>query len=278
MSRTYSREEIAALMERAAEIQQQRPAGDADGLTLAELEEVAQSAGISTDALRAAAAEFEPRRAAPTGATDTQVFAERVVPLALQGDALPAWVEEEVVLELRRRYDGSADPLLRSLGLGMGEIERVGRTVEWRKSHSSGAETRVQLRPRSEGVQLSLSRKIGWAGAQTEAALYGAMAAILPALVALIVARVPLVVVVTYVVSWFVLTLLIRGWIGRWRAGQQRYLDALADLLVYLTADAAPPSSASERTGAPPARPLLDDTDDLPDGATGRSGGIRSRE
>ena len=104
--RIYTEQEVAALLERAAELQAQaaRRNEHRPGLSLAELEDVAAEAGLDPSLLRQAAGELdEPGRPLldrSAGTTATHVSVERRVP----GTFTPeAW--EDVVAELRHRFD-----------------------------------------------------------------------------------------------------------------------------------------------------------------------------
>ena len=92
--RTYSQEEIAAMLERAAALQaQQSDKSDFNtGLTFAELEEIATEAGIDSEHLRQAARELN----APgqglldrgSGSNATHIFANRFIGLPQINDPL----------------------------------------------------------------------------------------------------------------------------------------------------------------------------------------------
>jgi hypothetical protein len=256
--RTYSREEIAALMERAAELQAQRPdrSGE-DGLTLDELEAVAASSGIDPYALRQAAGEMDrPRHESGGDALSTKLVAERFVALPSLGDRLPDQVVEDVSADLRLRYGTTSDPVMRALGYGIGQIERIGRTLEWRHTSAMGITTTLQLRPRNGGIHLRLSETVGWAAPGAESVAYAVAPAVLTALVALVVTKTPFVVLGIFVLSMAGFSLLIRNLIVDWREKRNRSLDALADDLTRTIVEATPEPQAE---AAP--SPLLDDLD-----------------
>ena len=176
--RVYTEEEVRALLERAAELQAQtaRQAGDRPGLTLEELQTIASDAGLDPALLRRAAAELdEPGRSlleSSTGTSATHVFVERWVP----GPLVPeTW--EDMVAELRHRFDTDLGRMMGMPGYGVSSTEQIGRTVEWKHTSLSGVETRVMVRERDGGTRIRLSQRVGWASATAESATYGALLA-----------------------------------------------------------------------------------------------------
>ncbi len=251
--RTYSREEIAALMERAAELQSHGSAGNEDGLTLDELEAVAASSGIDPAALRQAASEMgSVSRETTDEQSDTQIFAERFVSLPNLDDESFASATEDVVVELRHRFGAHTDPVMRALGYGV-HSEQVGKTLEWRHTTSMGVVTTVQLRPRADGVQLRMSQKVGWGSPTAEGMTYALIPAAIATFIALIMVKWALVGIGVFAVGMLVFGPLIRSLDVNWRAKKDRELEALADRLARTIATSAP--------GAHAQRPLLDDLD-----------------
>ncbi len=252
--RTYSREEIAALMERAAELQSHGPTGDEDGLTLDELEAVAASSGIDPAALRQAAREMGGvSREATDEQSDTQIFAERFVSFPdLDDDSLAAAIEE-VIVELRHRFGMTSDPIMRALGYGVHDTEQIGKTFEWRHTTSMGVVTTVQMRPRGDGVQVRMSQKVGWGSPTAEGMTYALIPAALAAVVALIMVKAAFIGLGVFAVGMLVFGPLIRNLDVNWRAKKDRELEALADRLARTIAGTVPKIEAESQ------RRLLDD-------------------
>jgi hypothetical protein len=145
--RRYDDGEVRELLARAARVQVRRPTPRAvQGMTLAELEEVAAEAGIDVAELRQAARELDAeRRMLPTGAASRlagaplRVHAERVLPFELDDDALGALV----------------DAL--SAGAGQaGDASLIGRTLIWQSQAASGRRTtaRIAVRPGSTHIRV----------------------------------------------------------------------------------------------------------------------------
>src|SRR5690606_1897598 len=141
--RTFSEREVAAILERAVERQEEaRRAHPEVGLSMEELERVAREVGIDPAHLRAAAAEVEAggrtlgREATQT---DTHVVVERWLdgPLAVEG-----W--EDAVAELQERF--GADVAAWYGHGGGGGVSQVGRTHEWSHTSVLGVHTRVSVR------------------------------------------------------------------------------------------------------------------------------------
>ncbi len=250
--RTYSRKEIAALMERAAELQSRGQDAGEDGLTLDELEAVAASSGIDPRALRQAASEMGGVSRENTDAqSDTQIFAERFVSFPNLSDESLAAATEEVLIELRHRFGMTSDPVMRAMGYGVHDTERIGKTMEWRHATSMGVVTTVQLRPRAEGIQLRMSQKVGWGSPTAEGVTYAMLLACMVALVALVAAKSAVVGVGAFALGMLVFGPLIRSLDVNWRAKKDRELESLADRLARTVASGLPDSDVS--------RPLLDD-------------------
>jgi hypothetical protein len=163
-NRTYSEEEVAALFQRAAELQVEhgrRPAGSGTGLSFDELLGIAADSGLDPELLRVAASEMDrPRgiRSARTGKSGADVYAEYWFPGLLDDH-----VVEDIVAELRHRYDSSSGEWFGMPAYGVGRTETIGRSVEWRQTDPmTGNETRVLLQPRDDGTRVRLSRKNVW--------------------------------------------------------------------------------------------------------------------
>lgn len=252
--RSFSPEEVQALIRRAAQLQAAEARGEGPGLSLDELETVAREAGLDPRHVRAAASELRTApQARPAEASTTHVYAERFVPGTLSDEAV-----ETVVAELRHRYDSDLGmQLYGTMHYGKGRVERVGRSVEWAHTNMMGVETRVLMQPRGDGVRVRASQRVGYAGPMSESVGYGMMAAVavggivwpvtgtlwigLAAMLAVLVASVPLI---------------HRLDVGM-RSKKQRELDALVESVAESVAAHAPrqdraPHDRAPRETAPP--------------------------
>lgn len=248
--RTYHEHEIAALLERASERQAlaarrtQRP-----GLTLAELEQIAAEAGIDPAHLHAAAAELDdpgrPLVGRRSGTTATHIYTERWVPGELTSEA---W--EDVVAELRHRFDSA---LVGSLGMGdygLSTTEQVGRTVEWKHTSLSGIETRVLVQPREGQLRIRLNQRVGVASTAVEAGLYGGVLTFLGGAVAAGAVD-SLALGMALVGLLFVLSYLgVFAADRAWRRKKHHELEELADVVAGMVAQPEPVAAAPEATAA----------------------------
>ncbi|NBC17245.1 MAG: hypothetical protein GVY18_08010 [Bacteroidetes bacterium] len=269
--RTYTKQEVFEIIERAVELQVQTSRTDDEraGLTHAELETVAREAGLDPALLQQAAAELdEPGNAlfeAKAGTTATHVFVERWMPGALTPE-----VWEDVVGALRQRFDSSLGSVMGMPGYGRGVTEKVGRTLEWKHTSLSGIETQVMLRPRGDGVRMRLNQRVGWGSPVTESMTYGA------GLVALLVLfTAPLGVAATALIPLMLVAIPLILLASRaWRQKKHQELEELADHLSTLVATHAKASAprdgqaVAEQDGAPSvvAPPSLLDDDHASDG------------
>ncbi len=140
--RRFSESEIREVFERAAAEQERavRRASD-DGLTLAEMQEVATSAGISAEFVASAARSValgEPEQGRlMVGPIPRGVYRTELLP-APPSDAL--W--ESLVADLRRTFSAQ------------GKVSQVGRAREWHNSN-----LRVTLEPAGDGSRLRLQTR-----------------------------------------------------------------------------------------------------------------------
>ncbi len=264
--RTYSEQEIAALLERAAELQARtaRKADRGPGLTLTELEAIAADAGLDPALLRQAASELDaPGRSlveSSTGTSTTHIFVERWLPGEMAGEA---W--EDIVAELRHRFDSS----LGSMGMpgyGLSSTEQIGRTVEWKLTSFSGIETRVMIRPRSDGTRIRLSQRVGTASSLVESVAYGGILSVVVAAIAGGVGQSVVLAVLVFLAALVVFMPSILYADRAWRRKKHRELEALGDTIVAMAA--APPEGTAARyrdaVDAAP-RPSLLDEEALPE-------------
>lgn len=233
--RTYTEDEVAALLERAAELQAQvaRRKDHAPGLTLSELETIATEAGLDPTLLRQAAAELEEPGPtlfdASTGTTATQIIEERWVPGPLTQDA---W--EEIVVELRQRFDTSTGASMGMPMYGVSTTEQIGRTVEWKHLSMSGVETRVMIRPRGNGVRIRASQRVGWGSPMAESFTYGGFLAAFTAGIIGMATTSVAIGIAAFLGLALALVPLILVLDRAWRQKKHRQLDALADRLAEL--------------------------------------------
>jgi len=184
-NRTYSEEEIAALLQRSAQLQaddaRSEKKSQSAGLTLTELETIATESGLDPSYLHRAALEMEVSKGKPSmpKKSDTHIYVDRVFSGELTDE-----IWEEIVFELRRKYESSSSDLYGST-LGKGITEQIGRSREWRITSFSGVQTIVLFRPAKKGTRVELSQRVGVASTKVESILYGAFTAFFPALIAL---------------------------------------------------------------------------------------------
>lgn len=246
--RTYSEREVADLIGRAVERQQEAAAPHAEvGLTLAEVERVGRETGIDPTHLRAAAAEMDAAGrtlSRQAGHTPTHVTVERWVDALLMPEGwedIVAHLEAEIGLDTAR---------------ASGSIQQVGSAYEW--SHTSGLGVRTTVTASSRGgrTRLRLRQLVGSAGVRTEGIIYGLAIAVLAAFIATAIASGP-VGLATFVLVWAVAAPATMVLDRHWRETKLRGLDTLADDLSALVSD---PSRVAE--SPVPVRPRLD-LDDL---------------
>jgi hypothetical protein len=259
-ARTYSEEEVAELLRRAAEMQAQGGFGSSErpGLSLEELTAIAAEAGLDPAHVRLAAAEMEPRARRPrvgVHPSKREVSLDRWVPGTLSDEA-----KEDIVAELRHRFDTSS-----SYDMGMGSygksiVQTTGRSLEWEHVHPWwGTQTRVLVQPRAEGVRIRVSQSNAWSGASTGwSPYYGPMLALAAGFVSapvlgsyvlgILVALLTLVVVTPLVIS-----------LGRSAADRQRReVERLADQIVTHVAPLPVQEGRSRAWESSPAEPRLE--------------------
>ena len=173
-NRTYSEKEIQALLERTAQLQAEEaesPERNREGLSLSELEAIADEAGLDPQFLHRAALELEHAGGKPIGKnkTKTHVRVDRVLPSDLTDEE---W--EEVVFALKRRFESDSYDMGLGMGTyGQGKIEQIGRSREWRHTSLSGVQTTVLLRPHKKGTRMEISQRVGIGSTKTESWAYG---------------------------------------------------------------------------------------------------------
>lgn len=259
--RVYSEREVAAIIERAVERQEeaQRQTGPEAGLTLAELEKLGTEVGIAPLHLRAAAAELAAGGAGSrqSGRSATHVYVERWLPGRLN---LDAW--EDAVAEFQNRFGTSMGAWYGQPSGGL--HQQIGHTHEWSHTNALGIETRVAVSARGDRVRLRLAQKLGHARSEVEGPLYGALAAFLlaflPALATGSAAAVAAITVAAFVLFSGLIYVADRAW----RQKKHRALETLADELGARLVVPPEPAVAGEAAALPEATPRLS-LDALPD-------------
>ena len=140
--RTYSRQEVSAILARAAS--PGRPEDDDPGLTLAEIEQAAVDSGLDPARVRQAAADLDAGLLAER--SDKTTVAERWIDGPFR---LDAW--EDAVAALRVRYGENAAP---GLGAAQPDTSRVGDSHEWTHRTAWGKLTTVTVSPRGDRARI----------------------------------------------------------------------------------------------------------------------------
>ncbi|MEZ4702357.1 MAG: hypothetical protein R2834_18640 [Rhodothermales bacterium] len=246
--RTYSEDEMALLLERAAELQtrQARARERSNGLTLTELEAIAGEAGLDPALLRQAAEEMD--RLGPsllgksTSTTATHIHVEQWV----DGDLTPE-ASEEVVDELRRRFESASMAAASGMAAGTwggaGTVEQVGRSLEWKHVSGYGIETSIRMRPRGERVHVRLSQRVGLAGDKIEGIFYGGVLAAVAGGVGLAALDSSLWGMLLFFIVAALAIPLVTYMDRNWRKKKHRQLDELGDRIAELIVE--------NQTGAP---------------------------
>lgn len=142
-SRRYDDREVSRILERAAELQRAEPtAGDPEGLTLAELAEIAREAGIDPELLRRAASELQEHTpmaslGARLAGAPFAIIIERTVEGELQSDRFDALI-----------------PRIQQATKGQGTASAVGRTLTWSSQTSDNTTSQQVLISSGEGRTL----------------------------------------------------------------------------------------------------------------------------
>lgn len=228
--RTYSKDEIAALLERAAELHAQsaKSTNNKPGLTLSEIEEIATESGIDPLLIRQAATEMsgapKASRLQTKNRNATHNFVERIIPGTLHPDL---W--EDIVMELRHRFDSDMGKMMGTPEYGVSTTEQIGRSVEWKHTSMSGIETRVLIRPRGNKLHLRIGQRVGWGSTLAESITYGAVLAFLVAGIAGGVTDSGLIGIITIIATLAAAIPLIHWADTAWRKKKHREIDSLAD-------------------------------------------------
>lgn len=235
--RTYSEQEVQDLLERAAELQMQAARGkeDSPGLTLTELEHIAEEAGLDPGLVRRAASELDDPTHdhvdSSTGTTATHVYVERWIPGSLMPEA---W--EDIVVELRHRYDSDLGSMMGMPDYGIGKSEQIGRSAEWRHTSMAGISTRLMVRERGGGVRIRLNRRVGLASEMAEAFMYGTLFSFFIGLFSAGLAGSLSAGVIGLLLAMMVIVPVFLFADRKWRRKQHRDLENLADWVAELVA------------------------------------------
>lgn len=171
--RTYSEEEVAEIIRRAAEMEtgQMRERGEAGslpGLDLEELSKVAADAGLDPENVRKAAHQLdEPVSDREEAPSQNEIFAERWVDGKLTDE-----LTDLIISDLNHRYsashirkswrdsileDGDEDEVFKST------VQRTGSSLEWKFTDDyEGVVTRALIQPRKDKVRVRISKKGAW--------------------------------------------------------------------------------------------------------------------
>lgn len=232
--RTYSEDEMSAMLELAAKLQSKaaRNTERKSGLTLTELETIAAEAGLDPIHLRQAASElYEPdvsisHKSSSTNASNN--FVDHWVVAELTDES---W--EEVVSELQHRYESDLGQMMSGGDekYGKGQESQMGRSRQWKHMSVSGIETRVIIQPRGESLQVKLSQRVGWGSTLAESLLYGMTGAAILGFIGGAIADSGMLGVITAMMSMAMLVPLISYADKKWRAKKHVELEQLADRL-----------------------------------------------
>ena len=146
LPRRYSEKEVSLILRRATEIQRTEPASrDADGLTLAELEEIAAEAGIDGGYLRTAAAELESLQPPST---------ESMLQEVLAGAPFTIRLEKRIPGELPENRLAELVPIIEMFSEGHGQASSVGHTLTWSSATAGNTSSQQVLVQSSHGETL----------------------------------------------------------------------------------------------------------------------------
>lgn len=141
--RRYGDREVARILERATELQRAEPsAANPEGLTLAELTEIAREAGIEPEMLRRAASELAERTPA------------RTLVARLAGAPVSIRVERVVEGELPPERFDAIIPRIQQATDGQGTASAVGRTLTWSSQNTENTSSQQVLISSGDGRTL----------------------------------------------------------------------------------------------------------------------------
>ncbi len=141
--RLYTEREISAILKRATELQRTRGADEAPGLSLEELQQVAEDVGIDRDLVRRAALDMEEGKTIKADLLlggPVEVDREWLVDGAMSDDK---W--EDALGEIRRAFTAE------------GETRIEGRTRDWIHRDQMGGRVHVSLSPADDQTRVRIS-------------------------------------------------------------------------------------------------------------------------
>lgn len=267
MTRRYTEEEAQRIFARVAE--RQRTAPDA-GLSLAELEEAARSAGLDPSLVASAAAELDaaPGPGRTLGGVPVEVVRQRVVAGVVDDEA---WAQMVAAARTEFGRHGVA-----------GQVGRLREWTDFSGGPKNGLVTRLTAEPTVDGTRITLSRSVrevvlGLTIAQvvqwSVATLFGVLGltGIEPDLL------IPMMILIGVAVLFGV-----GSQVGTrvWHRQQAGRFEALLDRLELAARDAAPPVPEAPEPDAPEShQPDVAslDLDDLPEAPASAAPGRRQR-
>lgn len=165
--KVFSEDEIQLIIKRAAELQkaeQNASSKKESGLTMDELLQIGDEAGLDMDHIKTAALEYREKNITRySGFTDTHIFEEREV----NTGALLDDIWNEVTTDLKHHVGGET----------FGKTKEDYSKKEWVNTSMSGIETVASLSKREQGVRLRVSQRVGLASSLTEGVMYGGILA-----------------------------------------------------------------------------------------------------
>lgn len=265
--RTYSEAEIALLLKRSAELQAENAKSSSHihaGLTLSELQTLAQETGLEASFLTQAALEMEMSQGAYSLGKSPKTHQQ--ITRFVAGE-LTDEVWDEIVFSLRRQYESESAGMYGPY-YGKGISERIGKNREWRFTSLSGLQTTVLCQPYKGGTRIELSQRVGFGSLKTEATLSGLFLAFFPALAMTAILGSVLWGSASFIAFFAVLAPLMFVLGSSIRNSKLKKLNAIGDAITErfaLAAKAARPTIArsAETTPAPAERTSLLDADEV---------------
>lgn len=244
---TFNEDEIQQLLARAAELQAaSSDASSAPGLTLQEVEEAAESAGLDPDYVRQAARELSRPQTthATTEVNDSHLFVERWIDRPTSEEAWTA-----LRSELRHRT-GVPQGWSLSSPFEWSTTERIGDTREWtHRRLGNTRELRVSLRPSGEQTQLRLAKRTSTDGTPLLNAIgIGVGCTIASASIVGGIMGSWLWALIGGLLAFAIVTPASYAGIKAWRRSQLRSLETLADQLERVLVDAPSTESPSRES------------------------------
>ena len=211
------------------------------------METIAADSGIDPVLIRLAAMEMDGRGTASQmltrDKTATHNIVERIIPGPLEEE-----VWEDIVMELRHRYDSDMGVAMGAPEYGKSRTEQIGRSVEWRHTSMSGIETRVLIRPRGDRLHMRLSQRVGWGSTIAESITYGLFIAFIVGTVSGAMSDSGFLGVLILALTMAAAVPLIHWADTAWRKKKHNDLDALADRISTLLMLSPEPGSLHRDT------------------------------